>query len=220
MNDSVLTLASEIYSAFDAQESRRLREYVQDVEDLIGSAFFHSGKQRLTISAEAGGPMQTTLAYPGEEAVRAIVGLFRQLYNHHEPTSYHQILKLLSRHAHERKSEHRDAAVAELKALRDWEKEALRPVMELKWQHTRPDGLLAYEDELTPTVLIDLFLHGKYLHKGNEKSDKLAAWPLAHLLQDSFFGAMKQLSQIYWVGRNVVAEVLKVPALLDHAPAA
>jgi hypothetical protein len=69
-------------------------------------------------------------------------------------------------------------------------------------------------------VLIDLFLHGKYLHKGNEKSDKLAAWPLAHLLQDSFFGAMKQLSQIYWVGRNVVAEVLKVPALLDHAPAA
>jgi len=83
-----------------------------------------------------------------------------------------------------------------------------------KWQHTRPDGSLADEEELTPTVLIDLFLHGKYLHKGNEKSDKLAAWPLAHLLQDSFFGAIKQLSQIYWVGRNVVAEVLKVPALL------
>jgi len=57
MSDSVLTLASEIYTTFEARESRRLREYVQDVEDLVGSAFFfHSGKQRLTISAEAGGP--------------------------------------------------------------------------------------------------------------------------------------------------------------------
>ena len=151
--------------------------------------------------------------------MRAVFGLFRQLYNQHEPTSYSQIIKLLSRHAHERGSQHRDAVVAELKALREWEKDALRPTIALKWQHARPDGSVAYEEDLTPQVLIDLFLHGKYLHKGNEKSDKLAAWPLAHVAQQVFFDAMTALSQVYWVGRNVVAEVLKAPALLNAVPA-
>jgi hypothetical protein len=212
--DSVLRLAEEIYTPFDARETRRLRNYISDVEELVASRFFQPGEQKLTLSAKMGGPLQSTLVYPGEEAVRAVVGLFRQLYNHHEPTSYHQILKLLSRHAHERGSQYRDAAVAELKALRDWEKDALRPTIGLKWQHARPDGSIAYEEDLTPEVLIDLFLHGKYLHKGNEKSDKLDAWPYAHLLQQSFFNAMSWLSQVYWVGRNVVAEVIKVPELL------
>jgi hypothetical protein len=31
---------------------------------------------------------------------------------------------------------------------------------------------------------------------------------------------MAALSQVYWVGANVVREVLKVPSLLDAAPAA
>lgn len=213
MSESVLPLAAKIYSRFDVGESRRLRSYVTDVEELVGSAFFQPSEQKLTLSAELGGPLESTLTYAGEEAVRAVVGLFRQLYNHREPTSYNQILKLLSRHAHERASEHRVAAITELKALREWEKEALRPVIALKWRHARPDGSIAYEEDLTPEVLIDLFLHGKYLHKGNEKSDKLDAWPFAHLLQQSFFGAMTALSQVYWVGRNVVQEVLKVSAL-------
>lgn len=119
MRDSVLRLADEIYSPFDIRETRRLRDYVSDAGELVGSAFFQPGEQKLTLSAEMGGPLQSTLVYPGEEAVRAVVALFRQLYNHHEPTSYHQIIKLLSCHAHERGSQHRDAAVAELKALRE-----------------------------------------------------------------------------------------------------
>jgi hypothetical protein len=120
MKDSVLRLAAEIYSPFDARETRRLRTYVVDVEEFVGSAFFQPGERKLTLSAEMGGPLRSTLLYPGEEAVRAIVGLFRQLYTHREPTSYHQILKLLSRHAHERGSEPRQAAVAELRTLREW----------------------------------------------------------------------------------------------------
>jgi hypothetical protein len=140
MPDSVLRLAADIYSPFDRRETHRLRGYVADVEELVASAFFQSGEQKLTLSTEMGGPLQSTLVYPGEDAVRAVVGLFRQLYNHHEPTSYHQILKLLSRHAHERGSAHRDAATAELKALREWEKDALKPTITLTWQHMRPDG--------------------------------------------------------------------------------
>jgi hypothetical protein len=97
--ESVLRLAADIYTPFGAQETRRLRGYIADVEELVGSTFFQPGEQKLTLSAELGGPLQSSLTYPGEEAVRAVVGLFRQLYNHHEATSYHQILKLLSRHA-------------------------------------------------------------------------------------------------------------------------
>jgi len=212
--ESILRLAEEIYTPSDPSETRRLRGYISDVEELVGSRFFQLEEQKLTLSAEIGGPLQSTLVYPGEEAVRAVVGLFRQLHNHHEPTSYHQILKLLSRHAHERSSEHRDAAVAELKGLREWEKDALRPTIALKWEHVRPDGSIADAEDLTPAVLIDLFLHGKYLHKGNEKSDKLDAWPLAHVAQQVFFDAMINLSKVYWVGRNVAAEVVTVPGLV------
>jgi hypothetical protein len=68
--------------------------------------------------------------------------------------------------------------------------------MALRWTHCRPDGSVAYEEELTPEVLIDLLLHGRYVHKGNEKSDKLDAWPLAHVAQQSFFDAMHGLSQV------------------------
>jgi hypothetical protein len=168
VTDSILRDAAKIYSPFNLRETRRLRGYVADVEEFVQSSFFRSGNQKLTLSAGMGGPLQSSITYPGEEAVRAVVALFRQLYNHHEPTSFHQILKLLSHHAHELGSEHCEAAVGELKALRDWEKQALTPAMELKLQHTTQDGSVVHEENYTPEVLIDLFLHGKYLHKGKK----------------------------------------------------
>jgi len=88
MTDSVLRLAAQIYAPFDERESRRLRQYVAGVEELVASAFFQPGEQTLTLSADLGGQLKSTLVYPGEEAVRAVVGLFRQLYNRQEPTSY------------------------------------------------------------------------------------------------------------------------------------
>lgn len=215
-SDSVLHQATKIYAPFDSRETRRLRQYVADVEELVGSSFFSAG-EKLTLTSELGGPLQTQLTYPGEEAVRAIVGLFRQLYNHHEPTSYRQILKLLTKHAGEKEGSLREQAVEELRGLRAWEKEALRPTVQLNMQTTGPDGAVVSAEELTPAVLIDLFLHGRYLHKGNEKSDKLNAWPLAHVAQHSFLGAIRSLSQVWWVGRNVVKEVLAEPRLLDQS---
>jgi hypothetical protein len=172
------------------------------------------------VHSAAPAPARTSRRTSGARVVERPVGLFRQLYNHHEPTSFHQILKLIGQHAHERAWVHRDAATAELKALREWEKHALKPTAALRWQHTAPDGSIVSEEDLTPEVLIDLFLHGKYLHNGNEKSDALDAWPLAHVAQHSFFGAMAALSQVYWVAAKVVREVLKVPSLLDAKPAA
>jgi hypothetical protein len=64
MSEPVVRLAAEIYSPFDARESLRLRSYVADVEEFVGSAFFQPGEQKLTLSAEMGGPLQSTLTYP------------------------------------------------------------------------------------------------------------------------------------------------------------
>ncbi len=52
MTDSVLRLAAEIYAPFDHRETGRLRGYVSDVEELVGSVFFQLGEQKLTLSAE------------------------------------------------------------------------------------------------------------------------------------------------------------------------
>ena len=106
MTDSVLRQAAGIYSPFDQRETCRLLAYVKDVEEFVSSTFLRAGGQTLKLSASIGRPLTSSLAYPGEEAVRAVVGLFRQLYNHHEPTSYNQILKLLGRHVSERASPH------------------------------------------------------------------------------------------------------------------
>jgi hypothetical protein len=213
--ESCLALAAEIYEPFDLLETKRLRTYVQDVADLITSSFFQTGSQTLTLSFSMGHPLTTRLDYPGEEAVRAVVGLFRQLYNRHEPTSFGQTLKLLRRHVRGDDAPYRDAALTELKELRRWEREALRPRIGLTWTHLRPDRTVASREEFTPEILIDLFLHGHYLHKGNAKSDKLDDWPLADAARQSFFGAMTALTQVYSTGANVVREVLNVPALLD-----
>lgn len=166
MAGSILVQAHAIYEPFDQRETGRLRGYVEDVEELISSRFFGEGTLSLSISIETGGSVTSTLQYPGEEALRAVVGLFRQLYNHHEPTSYHQILKLLSCHVL-RDSEHRRAAVGELREFRDAEKEALKPKLALDLREVSPTGDDSKERSYTPAVLIDLFLHGKYLHKGN-----------------------------------------------------
>jgi hypothetical protein len=74
-------------------------------------------------------------------------------------------------------------------------------------------------ENLTPRLLIDLFLHGHYLHKGNEKADKLAQWPIPEMAKHVFFGAIMRLRNLWWLGRNVVRRILACPELLNAAPA-
>jgi hypothetical protein len=71
------------------------------VETLVSSRFFDGLKLAVTVGEPGVGD---TLQAPEDETVRAVVGLFRTLYNDHEPTSYAAILKLVSPHAHERQS--------------------------------------------------------------------------------------------------------------------
>jgi hypothetical protein len=210
MSESPLERAAEIYAPFDAGETARLRQYVEDVQDLAASSFFKNPGQKVTLSwSDDDRTLRTELDYAGEEAVRAVVPLFRQLYNPTEPTSYVQVLKLLSRHVKARESALQADAIEALRDLRRGQQQIL----------TQPMGQIVMNaEELTPAALVDLFLHGHYLHKGNEKSEKLAQWPVTDLLRHSFFTTMLQLRNLYWIGRNVVLRVLAEPSLVPAAP--
>lgn len=206
-DENPLERPAEIYSAFDGAEIKRLRTYVADVESLTKYSLFDGGAgTSWKVSAAEGEPVMEELEFAGDEAVSAVVGHLRQLYNHDEPTSYNQILKLLGRHAHERDSERRQAAHDALKDLRKWEQEATKIGGGLE---INIDG-----EVLTGETLMDLFLHGHYLHKGNEKSDRLDAFPLRGLLLREFIIMLTNLMRVYWVGRNVVAAVLDAPSLV------
>jgi hypothetical protein len=208
--ESSLESASEIYRPFDAAEVKRLRNFVGDIEGLASSVLFTNPTNTVRISAEANQPLKQELDFAGDEAIHAVVGRFRQIFNQHEPTSYASIMKLLSMHVNERDSALQHEALDEIKALRKWEKEA----------HDLKGGVeINVNDEtMTGPILIDLFLHGHYLHKGNEKSDQLEAFPLRAMLLSEFIRAMTVLMRVYWVGRNVVVLILETPSLLP-APA-
>jgi hypothetical protein len=209
--ESPLQLPGKIYEPFSEPEVRRLRNFVADVEGLRNSALFADQTNVVRISADINGPLKQEIEFNGEEAVHAVVGRFRQLYNRHEPSSYNQILKLLSRHVHERDSTHQRESLDALKELRDWEGEALKASSGVEYT--------VNGEVLTGPILIDLFVHGHYLHKGNEKSDRLEAFPLRTMLLSEFIRAMTVLMQVYWVGRNVVACVLETPSLLPACAA-
>jgi hypothetical protein len=213
VSETVLDRPLEIYAPFDARESARLRGFVADVEELASCSFFENPGSKITLSGGVNRPLTTQLTYAGEEAVRAVVPIFRQLYSHKEPTSFVRVFDLLADHARARGSEATNEALAALKEFRTAEREILRD----------PDGVdLRLDNErLTPRVLVDLFLNGHYLHKGNAKSDKLAQWPLADLTKQSFFATLVHLRNLYWTAANVVRRILAQTELLDapvHAP--
>ncbi|HEV3000031.1 MAG TPA: hypothetical protein VGW75_04755 [Solirubrobacteraceae bacterium] len=212
--------ASVIYSPFSVVETARLRQFVADVEELAASTFFENPGGKITIRAGIDQTLTTQFNYAGEEAVRAVVGLFRQLYSHNEPTSFHAICQLLADHVRERGSELMREALDALNEYRELERRILKGEGEIAMQMTRrhTDGTETTE-RLTPRLLIDLFLHGHYLHKGNAKSDKLAQWPIPDMAKHVFFGAITRLRNLWWAGRNAVRRILSCPELLNAAPA-
>lgn len=204
-----------IYAPFDAAESKRLRQFVTNVEQLAASSFFKDPGGKFTISGGTDQPLTTELPYAGEEAVRAIAGLFRQLYSHTEPTSFPALRNLLSEHVHRHPSPLQEEARDAIKQLHDVEKRILRGdgQMALVMRRVGADGT-EISETLTPRLLIDLFLHGHYLHSGNDKADKLAEWPIPDMARHVFFSAINDLSGLYWVGRDIVSRILSHPELL------
>lgn len=206
--ETVLDRPREVFAPFDAREARRLDEFVADVETFATSSFFNRPSVGVTLGWQgAGHPLTTALDYAGEEAVRAVVPVFRQLYAHNEPTSMVTLFNLLAEHVRARGGPLEDEALAALKEFRVAQRQVLRG--------EGGPALILNDRRLTPEVLIDLFLHGHYLHKGNEKSDQLAEWPLSDVTKHTFFVAMDQLRRLYWNAANVVRRILACSDLVD-----
>lgn len=69
---------------------------------------------------------------------------------------------------------------------------------------------------MTAEKIIDAYLHGKYLHSGNDKSkvaDDLDGIPVMSRL--TFYSVMLNLGNVYWCVANAVDRVLAVKALTD-----
>jgi hypothetical protein len=209
-NASVLDRPADVFTRFSALETKRLREYVEDVQELAASALFAGSNSgwKWQLSGGDDEPAVQTWSYPGERAVRNAAVVFRPLYKDGEGASYARTMKLLTGHVADGRD--KDEALGQLRDLRKWKAEALQ---------IRTMAFNVNGEDLTPARLIDLWLHGKYLHKGNEKSDFLDALPHAAMLQAEFMDAMHRLARVFWVGRNVVVAVLSEPTLLPAAPA-
>jgi hypothetical protein len=110
--ESPLEHPAEIYSRFDAAETRHLRTYVDDVKAFTNMVFFANPARSLRIEDR---PSTVRLTEIDDEAVRAVTGLFRSLYVPTEPTSYRATFNLLKRHVYE--SPLRDAALHELRGF-------------------------------------------------------------------------------------------------------
>jgi hypothetical protein len=196
---------SEVYSRFDDSESRRLLSFADDVKTLVSSRFFDGLKLAVTVGEPGVGD---TLQAPDDETVRAVVGLFRTLYNDHEPTSYVAILKLVSRHAHQRESPRRATAIDELRQLRKLKTQALQA------------GLVTYSPSgqaLTPRVLVETYINAHYLHKDESRMTVLEDLRGDATLVFEFLSSLERLSRVFLIGRAVVRLILDTPELLPAA---
>jgi hypothetical protein len=206
MTDSPLRYPTEIYAPFNEGDAARLRTYVRLVDDLVGSSFFEAAKDMsLTIGAEMEGPASEELTYPGEEAVRAVVAPFRQLYNHREPSSYDAVLNLLSDHVHDRESSRQAEAQEALRDLKKWKREALRfQGFAMNLNGWRP----------APKDIIDLFFNGLYFHSDHKQAGILDGGMPDAFLRFEFLMTVQTLARVFAVGRNVVRLVLDETAVL------
>lgn len=202
--DSPLHHPSEIYAPFEHGEIARLRRHVQLVDDLLAASLFNTDETlALTIEAEEGGMMTENIAYPGEESVRSAVTLFRQVYNHAEPSSYNAVLKTLGRHVHDRPSSLQEEAKEQLRELKDLKRDALnRPSIGMTINGWSP----------STAEIIGLFFNGKYFHSDHKQAHVLGDHPEAFLLFE-FLGAVQRLSGLFNVTREAALFVIDEPTV-------
>jgi hypothetical protein len=203
---SPLRYPAEIYAPFDEGEVFWLRTYVRLVTELTDSSFFNTAKDMsLTIGAETGSPLSEELEYPGEEAVRAIVGPFRQLYNHNERSSFDAVLGILSHRVRERPSPRQRAALDDLRGLKKWKKQALRHQgFAMNLSGWRPG----------PRDIIDLFFNALYFHPDHEKARVLTGDVPEAVLRFEFLTTVQVLTKAFVVGRQAVQLALDEPSVL------
>ncbi|MGH2878796.1 MAG: hypothetical protein ACRDK4_04215 [Solirubrobacteraceae bacterium] len=183
-----------VYRPFTNAESRALRGFVQDARRLGSMRFFKEVPTRasLTFDNESGLGLIGTMQEPEDEALRAAITQFRQLYDHNEPRSFNKTISLLKRSAHEHSGNRRDEAINALDEFIEASHQAMAGIgMAIVFEN--PES--GEQRRMTAEKIIDAYLHGKYLHSGNDKSkvaDDLDGIPVMSRL--TFYSVMLNLS--------------------------
>lgn len=84
--------AAEAYTPFSDEEVRRLERFTDRVRALGNSSFFEHPGHRMKATFTQGYVFDVRVDSPGEEAVRAVMPLFRELYTDENPTSARAVL--------------------------------------------------------------------------------------------------------------------------------
>jgi hypothetical protein len=198
----------DVYEPFTLRVRERLERYVDRVDKLTSMRFFNTS-ETLHVMGGAEGVRTEGLETFDEEALMATIPLFRMLYTGSEPTSFAATLNVLKR-AVKSDASLRDQAIAELRTLGvafENGKKTASFGMIVDW--VARDGTTTSAERMDPEHLIDLWLHGYFLHGENEKSNELQRWPIEHVPLWELCGAIRRLTNIFRLGREVVAMALE-----------
>jgi hypothetical protein len=206
-----------VFSPISADDRWVLQRFVSKVDALNASSFRDSEtKLRATAIPGAtylGGPAwHMRVEGPDEQAVKAVVGDFRQLYTDSSNASAMKVLKILQAAGYQRGT---DASREMIEQLR-----ALRGVLKQRKKFD-PRGKLLEEDpaggsvERTPDDTIQTWFNGEYLHDDHECAVELAPQGAAsvEMMRLSLQSAMRDYLSYWTLIRNLAAAVLKDSAL-------
>src|ERR1700755_375909 len=139
MASSLLDEPQSIYRPFTAKEAGVLRGFVEDVRRLGGMRFFKEVPQRASQLFGAEG-MTGMMEEPADEAVRAAITQFRQIYDHKEPHSFDRAIKVLKRSAHDLDGPDTKAALALLDDHLEAAREAVKMGVGIGIEFETPEG--------------------------------------------------------------------------------
>lgn len=192
---SVLAQPGDIYTPFSTLEVRRLQRYVDRVNQLRESSFFeHPGHRMKGTLVGVGVVQNLRVDSPGEEAVRAVVGLFRELYVDSNETSAKAVLGILDRHARLRRCALATQAREELRTFRDRLTNRKLKDPYGVYLEEEPSGSALVERP--PSQIVDLWLNGEYLHYDLEKADQLGELePATEMMRMTLHSAIRDYAR-------------------------
>jgi hypothetical protein len=197
-------------SPISRSERQELVRFVAQVERFSRSSFFETPGGKLTLSAKKGEAMQIEYPHAGDEAVRAVMPVFRQLYTDTERGSAARAMKILKASAHTR-------ATDEGRQLIQLLKDHGRGLREFRRSNAGL-ALLHNDVDLDFGRVIDLWLNGDYMHFDEVKANVISAWP-PEIMQMQLHTALVGFRNGYWVLANLVRLCLAEPALALPSPA-
>jgi hypothetical protein len=189
------------FESFDIAETRRLRLYHRLASEL-GHASFFAKPQTLSLKVSPEESYEL-FEHAGEDALRSMTMIFRQLWQEGETTQYEAIRSLLRGHAKE--TERGVEAVALIDALgKRFKAERRQVLMKRVWEH---DPVGEPIREVRAARVLDDWFNGALFHPDEEKAQSVRVWS-ATAYEFSAAKAVNRIAAIMWELDLIVGGVL------------